>query len=124
MRRDTTNSGCALPPGKHLGGFFVISLPDLHSASSMIHRKITVKGKVQGVYFRATARSVAVNLGLRGAVKNLPDGNVWIVAEGPEAAMQEFIDWCRIGPTGASVASLDIEEGAPVHYEGFEILHE
>lgn len=90
----------------------------------MIHRKITVKGKVQGVYFRATARSVAVKLGLRGAVKNLPDGNVWIVAEGPEAAMQEFIDWCRIGPTGASVDSLDIEEGAPVHYEGFEILHE
>lgn len=90
----------------------------------MIHRKITVKGKVQGVYFRATARSVAVKLGLKGAVKNLPDGNVWIAAEGPETAVEEFIDWCRIGPTGATVTSLDIVPGTPEHYEGFEILHE
>lgn len=90
----------------------------------MIHRKITVKGKVQGVFFRATARSVAVRLGLSGAVKNLPDGHVWIVAEGPETAIQEFIDWCRVGPTGATVTGLDIEEGAPEHYQGFEILHE
>jgi len=90
----------------------------------MIHRKITVKGRVQGVYFRATARSIAVKLGLKGAVKNLLDGHVWIAAEGPEEAVQEFIDWCRIGPTGALVTSLDVEEAAPVHYEGFEILHE
>lgn len=89
----------------------------------MIHREITVKGKVQGVYFRATARSVAVKLGLRGAVKNLPDGHVWIAAEGPEAAVEEFIDWCRIGPSGAKVSSLDIEESPLKNYEGFEILH-
>ncbi|WP_119079335.1 acylphosphatase [Chitinophaga alhagiae] len=89
----------------------------------MIHRKITVKGKVQGVFFRATARSVAVKLGLKGVIQNLPDGSVWIAAEGQEAAMEEFIDWCRIGPTGASVTSLDIEEGTPQHYEGFDILH-
>lgn len=89
----------------------------------MIHREITVKGKVQGVFFRATARSVAVKLGLKGTVKNLPDGSVQIVAAGQEAAMEEFIDWCRVGPIGASVTSLDIEEGTPQHYEGFEILH-
>ncbi|RPE09068.1 acylphosphatase [Chitinophaga lutea] len=90
----------------------------------MIHRKITVKGKVQGVYFRATARSIAVKLGLKGAVKNLPDGNVWIAAEGPETAVREFIDWCRIGPTGAVVTSLDITEGTPENYQQFDILHE
>ncbi|MGX5820564.1 acylphosphatase [Chitinophaga lutea] len=89
----------------------------------MIHREITVKGNVQGVYFRATARSVAVRLGLTGAVKNLPDGNVWIVAEGPADAMQEFIDWCRLGPTGAKVSSLEIVEGPVEEYRGFEILH-
>lgn len=90
----------------------------------MVHRKITVKGKVQGVFFRATARSVAVRLGLSGAVKNLPDGHVWIVAEGPESAMREFIDWCRIGPVGAEVTEVQVETGTPENYQGFDILHE
>ncbi|RPD41633.1 acylphosphatase [Chitinophaga barathri] len=89
----------------------------------MIHKEIVVKGKVQGVYFRATARSVAVRLGLTGAVKNLPDGHVWIVAEGPRHAMDEFIDWCRIGPSGAKVSALDITEGPLENISGFEILH-
>lgn len=89
----------------------------------MIHKEIVVKGKVQGVYFRATARSVAVRLGLNGAVKNLPDGSVWIVAEGPPQLLEEFISWCRIGPSGATVTSLNITDGPMENISGFEILH-
>ncbi len=89
----------------------------------MLHKEIVVKGMVQGVYFRATARSVAVRMGLTGAVKNLPDGHVWIVAEGPQAAMEEFISWCRIGPSGSKVTGLDISDGPLQHYTDFNILH-
>lgn len=89
----------------------------------MLHKEIVVKGMVQGVYFRATAKSVAASMGLKGQVKNLPDGHVWIAAEGPATAMKEFIDWCRIGPTGAKVSGLDITEGPLQHYTDFSILH-
>lgn len=89
----------------------------------LLHKEIVVKGMVQGVYFRATARSVAAGMGLTGAVKNTPEGHVWIVAEGPRAAMDEFISWCRIGPSGAKVSGLDITEGPLQHYTDFVILH-
>ncbi|MGE7776711.1 acylphosphatase [Chitinophaga sp. NPDC101104] len=89
----------------------------------MLHKEIVVKGMVQGVYFRATTRSVAVGMGLTGAVKNLPDGHVWIVAEGPKDAMDEFISWCRIGPSGAKVTGLDITDGPLQHFKDFSILH-
>ena len=88
----------------------------------MIHREIVVKGKVQGVYFRATACSVGIRLGLNGTVKNLPDGSVRIVAEGSSHALEEFISWCRTGPIGATVTELDITEGPLEDIEGFEIL--
>lgn len=88
----------------------------------MIHKEILVKGKVQGVYFRATAKSVADKMGIRGAVKNTPDGHVWIAAEGPEDVMEEFIDWCRYGPSGANVSHLEITEGPLQHYPDFDIL--
>lgn len=89
----------------------------------MIHREIIVRGKVQGVYYRATARSVGVRLGLTGTVKNDPDGSVRIVAEGAQPALDEFISWCRTGPTGATVTELDITEGPLENIDGFEILH-
>ncbi len=88
----------------------------------MIHQEIVVKGKVQGVYFRATACSIGIGLGLKGTVKNLPDGSVQIVAEGPRHALEEFISWCRTGPSGATVTELDITEGPLEDMKGFEIL--
>lgn len=89
-----------------------------------IHKEIIVKGKVQGVYFRASTKEAADRLGVDGRVKNLPDGNVWIAAEGEEEVIEAFIAWCRQGPSMAQVSGLQLNEAPLQHYKGFEVVHE
>ena len=60
--------------------------------------KIQVTGKVQGVGFRWSAAIEARSLGITGFVKNLPDGNVYIEAEGSIEQLNTFVEWCRQGP--------------------------
>ncbi len=85
---------------------------------------IIVTGRVQGVYFRSDARSVAAGLGLRGYVKNLPDGSVEIMAEGEEDRLAEFIRWARVGPPAARVDDLRLSFIEPTHtYSGFHVSH-
>lgn len=69
---------------------------------------ILVRGKVQGVFFRASAMSEAQRLGLTGWVKNLPDGAVEAVAEGERARVEEFVLWCRRGPPAARVDDVEV----------------
>ena len=69
---------------------------------------LTIKGYVQGVFYRASTRDKAVELGLKGWVRNLYDGNVEAVFEGPVDKIQQAVQWCHEGPAGAKV--LDIEE--------------
>jgi acylphosphatase len=88
-----------------------------------IHVTIQVKGRVQGVFFRASTRHAADHLGIRGEVKNLPDGSVWIVAEGEESVVQEFIEWCRHGPPLAKVTDIIVTAGSLQHFEGFKVTH-
>ena len=59
----------------------------------MIAREITVRGKVHGVFFRASAKIKADELGLWGWVKNEPDESVVIWVEGPEQMVLQMIDW-------------------------------
>jgi acylphosphatase len=66
-----------------------------------------VQGRVQGVYFRASAVQRAQELGLTGWVKNCADGSVEGVAEGPRAALEKLISWCGQGPTGARVTTVE-----------------
>lgn len=73
-----------------------------------IHFK--VEGRVQGVYYRQSAIDVAGRLGLRGWVRNRRDGSVEILATGDDKALNEFLDWCRIGPEAAQVTALEIME--------------
>ena len=87
-----------------------------------VHKEITVKGNVQGVFFRASAKQVADKLGITGQVKNLPDGNVWIAAESEEPAMETFIAWCRLGPPQALVTGLQLIEAPLQHYKDFEVV--
>ena len=77
---------------------------------------IRVKGRVQGVWFRASTRDHAAKLGLCGWVCNEPDGHVLIHAEGDREALQKLIDWCHHGPPLAIVATVHHEEVQP---EGF-----
>lgn len=66
-----------------------------------------ISGRVQGVLFRQSARSKALELGLSGWARNLVDERVEIVAEGEKEKVEQFIDWCKKGPPLAKVEHLD-----------------
>jgi len=75
--------------------------------------RFLVSGRVQGVGFRfATAREARA-LGVRGWVRNLPDGRVEILAEGMASAVAALLDFCRQGPPGARVDELEVTEISP-----------
>jgi acylphosphatase len=86
-----------------------------------IRFRIRVQGRVQGVFFRASARAEAQRLGLCGFVRNEPDGSVYAEAEGERETLQQFLDWCRRGPPHARVDRVEVEEGAAEGREGFRI---
>ena len=88
----------------------------------MKHLDITIKGLVQGVYFRASAKAVADQLGIRGTVKNQPDGSVFIEAEGEPSLLDMFLDFCKEGPEDARVDSVETNEGELKNYRNFEVL--
>ena len=67
-----------------------------------------VRGRVQGVFFRAGTQKAAEGLGLAGWVKNCGDGSVEIHAEGNKEKLEELIAWCRQGPPMASVSNIDL----------------
>ena len=69
---------------------------------------LVVRGRVQGVYFRATAQREARQLGLSGWVKYRPDGSVEIVAEGEEDDVKDFLAWSHAGPSIARVDVVDV----------------
>lgn len=88
----------------------------------MVHETIVVSGKVQGVFFRESARKQAENLGLHGLVRNLPDGRVHIEAEGTEENLNTFREWCANGPPRAVVEKVEVKPGEIVHYESFKVV--
>jgi acylphosphatase len=87
-----------------------------------IHLEITVKGKVQGVSYRVSTKAVADQLGVRGFVKNADNGDVLIAAEGKSSILDMFLDWCKEGPQGAEVISVDTHEGELKNYRNFEVV--
>ena len=84
--------------------------------------RLIIKGKVQGVFYRATAKDIADLLGIKGWVRNLPDNNVEITAIGPEEKLQKFIAWCRQGPPKAKVDDVVIEDLELKEFNGFRII--
>jgi acylphosphatase len=85
---------------------------------------IFVKGRVQGVFFRAFTHGVAVKLGLHGWVKNLYDGRVEAVFEGDRALIEKAILECRQGPSGAYVDDIDLTwETYSGQERGFEVRY-
>lgn len=70
--------------------------------------RIIVSGRVQGVFFRASARDEARRLGIGGFARNQPDGSVLIEAEGPSRAVARFREWCAVGPPRANVEDIDV----------------
>ena len=84
--------------------------------------RLTIKGKVQGVFYRATAKDVADLTGVKGWVKNLPDKNVEITATASEEALQKFISWCKQGPPKAKVEDVIVEELSLEEFSHFKII--
>lgn len=87
----------------------------------MIHKNIRIFGRVQGVGFRYTTRNAAASYGIKGYVKNLPDGSVYIESEGPEKNVLEFVQWCRKGSDYSFVDHIEVEDSDVKNFNAFEI---
>lgn len=82
---------------------------------------ITVSGQVQGVYYRQGTKEKALELGVSGIVRNMPNGNVHIVATGTADQLNELVHWCKQGPPHAKVAGVDVESMESQVFMGFVI---
>ena len=87
----------------------------------MVRYRVLISGRVQGVFFRDTCRRMAEQHGVSGWVRNLPDGRVEAVFEGPPAAVRELVDWSRRGPRSAVVADVRVQAEPPEGISGFQI---
>jgi acylphosphatase len=87
----------------------------------MKHLSIHVSGKVQGVFFRASAKEEAERLGIKGFAQNKPDGRVYIEAEGDEEKLNQYVAWCHRGPTHAIVETVTVREELVCGYKSFEV---
>ena len=83
---------------------------------------IIISGRVQGVFFRDNTRRKAIELGLKGYAKNLPDGNVEVVAEGDESKLNELADFIGKGPGIAKVTDIKIKHKGMENFKSFEII--
>ena len=88
----------------------------------MKHLDIIIRGKVQGVFFRATSKAVADQLGVKGYARNLEDGTVAIEAEGDDFSLDVFLEFCHKGSDRSVVEKIDVSEGEVKNYRNFEIV--
>lgn len=84
---------------------------------------VFVSGTVQGVFYRATTRDTAREKAVNGWVKNLDDGRVEAVFEGPQSAVEEMVEWCHTGSPQARVEDVEVEYQDPKGVDGFEIRY-
>lgn len=90
-----------------------------------VQGRFLVRGRVQGVCYRMSCCEAAQSLGLTGWVRNVDDGSVEVLAEGPETAVAALARWCRTGPPGARVTDMaDARQAATGRFAGFAIRHD
>ena len=87
----------------------------------MKYFNITVSGKVQGVFYRSFTQKEAQRLQLTGFVRNEPNGDVYIEAEGEEPVLNELVTWCKTGSPTAVVEEVKTKEGALKKFTEFKI---
>jgi acylphosphatase len=86
---------------------------------------VIISGRVQGVWYRASTKQKAEELGLTGWVKNTVDGNVEAIFEGDESTIDEMVAWCWIGPPLARVTDVNIiRKRSKGQFTGFAILRD
>jgi acylphosphatase len=86
------------------------------------HYNIKINGEVQDVGFRWAAKEQADKRGVVGLAQNLPDGTLYIEAEGEAGQLDEFVKWCQRGPTFASVKNVDFSEAVVKNFPDFNII--
>lgn len=87
----------------------------------MIRNRVLISGLVQGVAYRDSCRRMAERHGVTGWVRNLPDGSVEAVFEGPSEDVRRLVDWSRQGPRFAEVADVRVQTEEPAGISGFQI---
>ncbi len=85
------------------------------------HFKIIVSGEVQGVFYRAFAKEKADEWGVKGFVRNEPNGDVYIEAEAAEEVLYKYVKWCNLGPSRARVDRIEAVPGELSGFTSFEI---
>jgi acylphosphatase len=85
-------------------------------------KHLLIKGKVQGVFYRATAKETAEKLGLTGWIKNTAEGHVKAMVSGAEQPVQQFIDWCWQGPPRAEVTTVEAVDAPEQDFAGFTVI--
>jgi acylphosphatase len=84
--------------------------------------EINVSGKVQGVFYRQSAKEKALEFGIKGKVMNLDNGEVQIIATGTKEQLDKLTDWCKKGPVKAKVTNIDIRQLALQSFADFTIV--
>ncbi len=86
------------------------------------HLNIRVFGRVQGIFFRYSAKQKAEELKIKGFASNEPDDSVYIEAEAEEKNLKKFLDWCREGPALAHVKKVEFEFNSEIkNFSDFEV---
>jgi acylphosphatase len=91
------------------------------ASGDRVRAHVFVSGRVQGVTYRATTRREARQRGVDGWVRNLADGRVEAVFEGPEPAVEAMLEYCHEGPSRARVDGVEVEYDTPQGLDGFEV---
>lgn len=91
--------------------------------TDLVRAHVFVLGTVQGVYYRATTRETAREVGVDGWVRNLDDGRVEAVFEGDRSSVEEMVDFCHEGSPAATVLDVEVDYEEPHDLDGFEIRY-
>ncbi|MFB6281371.1 MAG: acylphosphatase [Haloferacaceae archaeon] len=91
------------------------------SDAGRVRAHVHVSGRVQGVYYRANTRDAARDAGVDGWVRNLDDGRVEAVFEGPREAVERMVEWCHEGSPAARVEDVEVTYEEPRGEDGFRV---
>jgi acylphosphatase len=93
----------------------------VRAVSGLRRARVRVRGRVQGVFFRDSTRRAAIEAGVAGRVRNLPDGSVEAVFEGESEAVERLIRFVRSGPPDAEVREVEVTDEPPRGASGFSV---
>ena len=96
-------------------------MSDNNAERDRVRTHVFVSGRVQGVFYRATTRDEARDRGVDGWVRNLDDGRVEAVFEGPKSAVDAMCEWCETGSRAATVSGIEVAKEPPEGLDGFDV---